>query len=82
MNYPTPGYYWVQYNNNEKSTFIARLSWVDNVGTWSVFRHEIDIQFETLTIVEGPLKCSVVKPPPKEEVPTRYERVIEPRCTE
>jgi hypothetical protein len=78
-NYPPSGYYWVQFNNKEKSTFIACLSWVFDVATWSVFRHEIDIPFEQLTILEGPLKCSVVKPPPKEELPTRYERILEPR---
>lgn len=82
MNYPPAGYYWVQYPNAEKSTFIARLSWVDGVGTWSIIGHEFTTPFAYFTIVEGPLKCSVVKPPPKEEVPTRYERVIEPRCSD
>jgi hypothetical protein len=76
MNYPLAGYYWVQYNNQEKSTFIARLSWSEDVGIWSVFGHDIEVPFDTLKIVEGPLTCSVVRPPPKDEVPTRQERVL------
>jgi len=76
MNYPKPGYYWVQFNNNEKSTLIASLSWVDDVAHWSVFGHDIEVPFDSLAIIEGPLKCSTVNPPPKEVVETRQERVL------
>lgn len=81
-NYPHAGYYWVQYPNAQKSTFISRLSWPEGVGTWHIVGHEFPTPFEMFTILEGPLKCSAVEAPPKTEVPTRYARVLDPRCTD
>lgn len=76
MNHPIAGYYWVQYNNKEKTTFIARLSWFEGAGIWSVFGHDVEVPLDSLTILEGPLQCSVSKSPAKEELPTRQERVL------
>jgi len=51
------GYYWVQYKNSEKTIFIARLSLDEGVPYWSIFGHDIEVPFDSVTILEGPLKC-------------------------